>query len=448
MRKVILLGMFLLPLYAQEEILKRKVTVDVRDADLRVLLHLIARDTRTNIVVHEDVKGKVSVQLKDVPLEKALESMLRTLNFGFYLEDGVITVLPMERMPLRMQTKIFTLKYLDANDVKRFLQKELSSEKARIEVFTQAGRMMYGFGEGVTRRPPEQQQVVTKSKILSITDTPQNLARLESMIRKIDVKPLQILIDVRIAEISYERERELGIEWNFELGAVGAARPTSLPFEPKTGAEFQRGNFPKPEADDFIFGTLDASRLTATLKLLEASGDLNTLAKPTIATLENQQASILIGTRFPITVETIQPELRQTVVTLDRFENIGIQLLVLPQVVGEDYVNMIIHPAISILGKLVADRFPIISTREADTQVLIRSGQSVVIGGLIEEREEKALRSIPGLGDIPILKYFVTYKGKKVKKTDLLIFVTPRIVRERPEKVQRPKQESPVNPGF
>jgi len=205
-------------------------------------------------------------------------------------------------------------------------------------------------------------------------------------------------------------------------------RPTNLPFGPH-GGRFFPGPVPTPTDSNFLFGTLDATQLTAALQLIEQTTEAEVISEPNITTLDSIEASILIGQKFPVTTETVDPQTAVRTVSLDYYEDIGIQLNVVPTVSGpEDKVHLIIHPAVSTVAELIENRYPVIQTREADTQVLLASGETVVIGGLIESDVAETVRRIPWISRIPLLGRLFTFTDESEITTELILLVTPRVV--------------------
>jgi general secretion pathway protein D len=172
------------------------------------------------------------------------------------------------------------------------------------------------------------------------------------------------------------------------------------------------------------------------LHALEENVAANMLSAPSILTLENQEATILVGEQFPIISTTKSSDTSTTVdVSLDEYKDIGIQLNVVPQVSGKEkeHINMIVHPAVTARGQLV-ERYPIISTREAQTQVLIKSGETIVIGGLIKDIKINGTTGVPFLNKLPLLGVFFRRETTDTEKVELssslpLLSLTRRIWR-------------------
>jgi general secretion pathway protein D len=183
------------------------------------------------------------------------------------------------------------------------------------------------------------------------------------------------------------------------------------------------------------------SPLTVTIKALEKAGKANILSNPRIMALDNYPATIMVGERYPIMTTTVSTTAGGTIPlitgSLDHYEPIGISLRVIPHVNQKGAVEMILHPEITSLGDLVSSGtesgtlvLPRINSREADTNVTVNAGQTVVIGGLLTNQTRNTAYKVPFFGDIPILGYLFKRTVKEPKKTELLIFITPYVADE------------------
>ncbi len=407
-----------------------RVSMEMHNANIVDAIKLLANSANLNIVIPQTLEGEVTVKLQNVSWENALSSILRTKGYSYQSYGDVVLIDSTEQLNTSLTTKVFQLQYLDATDMEPFI-KNILSPQGKVNSLLESRRAGFAIGSGVGKGGSEEESnVAQKSRTLIITDTPEIVAIAEETIKQLDVEPVQIAIFVQVVELVLSRGQDIGIKWNLEVSGTGAAQPTTFPFPADAvGGPFlpEGAAFPT-DGGTFTFGTLDASKLQATLKLLETTGDLNVLSNPKITTLNNLQASILIGQKFPITTESIDAETGLRTISLDHYEDIGIQLVVIPKVVSTDAVSMIIHPSVSTLGALIENRFPIIQTREADTQVMVKNNNTIVIGGLMQDQDTENITKVPVLGDIPILKYLFRHKQNSTQKVELVLFVTPHIV--------------------
>jgi len=469
----------------------QNVTLDFKDADIRNVLKIISFKASVNIVTTPEVIGNVTIRLVDVPWENALDVILKTYGFAYEKKGNIITVAPLEKLTtLKKQeaelsqvqptvTEVFQLRYIDAQDAKKALEAQLSG-RGKITVLEFTGQAGWEFGaDELGKRKRISEGRISRSKTLIVSDIPPALEKIKVVIQRIDIPPKQILIEVKLVEVNHDKLREIGINWG-----TGTEGPTSLithrdvatyyvestddagkltqqafkeiitlptvPLKSNASKALGAQFLPEVEIGELIFQKLTGTKFEAVLKALETNADANILSAPHILTLNNQEASILVGQKFPLLKSTVSTETGSiTGSTLDRYQDIGIQLNVVPQISGDNYINLILHPAVSSYtstvqalsstGQKMAE-YPIILTREADTQLLIKDGETIVMGGLIKDEKSVDITGIPFLKDIPILGLLFQHRTTSVEKIDLLIFVTAKIIKEgdfSPEEIKK-----------
>ncbi|MEI6631201.1 MAG: secretin and TonB N-terminal domain-containing protein [bacterium] len=458
------------------------VTLDFKEADIRNVLKIISYKAGVNIVTTPEVIGNVTIRLVDVPWEKALDVILKTYGFGYEKQGNIITVAPIEKLTAQRKqevelaqvqptvTEVFNLKYIDAQDAKKALEPQLSP-RGKLTVLEMTGQAGWEFGsEELSKRKRVTEGRTSRSKTLIISDMPPILEKISEILKIIDVQPQQIIIEAKLIEVNHDKLKDLGFNWG-----SGTEGPTSLitsrnvvdtyvtSTDSTTGEVTQKvfkevvtlptvnltsvGNRvlgaqlnPATGVSELIFQKLTGTQFEAVLKALEDKSIANTLSAPHIMTLNNQEASILIGTKFPLIKSTVSTETGTiTGQSLDRYQDIGIQLNVAPQISGKDYINLIVHPAVSTYSQTVKAisntgvtmaEYPIIVVREAETQILIKDGETVVIGVLMKDVKSDSRKGIPLLMDIPYLGFFFRRDYSTTAKVDLLVFLTARIVKE------------------
>ena len=445
------------------------VTLDFKEADIRNVLKIISYKSGVNIVTTPEVMGNVTIRLVEVPWEKALDVILKTYGFGYEKQGRIITVAPIEKLTaLKKQevelaqvqptfTEVFNLKYIDAQDAKKALEPQLSV-RGKITVLEMTGQAGWEFGSsGMSKRKRETQEKKARSKVLIISDVPPALDKIREVIGQLDIMPQQVIIETRIMEVNRDRLKDIGFDWGTGTGGAESATITTTPAGKRGGVSMSEagGHILGDQITPSVFGPKESTalttantglkmlfkRLTGTqfevlLHALDEDVHTNTLSAPRIMTLNNQEASILIGTRYPIlkTDITGAGSTAITTVTLDYYQDIGIQLNVVPQIGQNDYINMVIHPAVSTFvssdTSITAAKYPIIDIREAETRILMKDNETVVIGGLLKDVKSKEILGVPFLSKIPLLGIFFRRETIDTQKIDLLIFITARIVRE------------------
>ena len=453
-----------------------KITVDFKEADLRNVLKVIAYKAGINIVASPEVQGVVSMRLSEVSWQDALKTILSAYGYGYEQRENIIMVAPIEKLTEQKKqevelaqvqptiTEVFALKYIDAADAQKAIEPQLSG-RGKITILETTGQAGWNFaGSGdVGKRKRSDEAPVSRSKTLIITDVPPVLDILRKLVSTLDAKPQQILIETRIIEANKDRLRDMGLDWG--TGSSGASSSSgALTFTPtnKTTAgnvETQLGGHSLsdlitpspfgPKASGLTsantglrvaFRKLTGNQFEAILHALEEDVTANTLSAPRIMTLNNQEAAILVGQKYPLIKTDISTESGKiTGSTLDKYQDIGIQLNVVPQISDKEYINMIIHPAVTSFTETLEvksdsgatlSKYPIINTREAETQVIMKDGETIVIGGLLKDVKTRGHTGIPFLGKIPLIGFLFQRQTDDIEKIDLLIFITAHIVKE------------------
>lgn len=466
------------------------VSLSFRDAEIGVVLEALARKAKVNIVSGKGVAGPVSISLQNVSWEQALDAITKTYGFGYEKDDNVILVTTLEDLKARREkikdlvqiepvtTKVIQLKYLDAADVKTFLEPQLTAQ-GKISVLEITGQKGWAFGTtqagstttGSSSEPERKEREKARSKAIVITDTPTTVDRLEKILAKIDVMPKQILIEARVMEVDRDLLRDINPA--FTTGATAGSNSLSLRNDPaaknrgNTTAEVAASQAPTSftpsifgpltsgltaeiAGGQFFYQQLIGTQFSALVKLLEEDVRTNTLSAPHILTLSGQEARILVGTKYPILQTQVSGTTSTTTTTtLAYYQDIGIEMFVVPQVAGDRHIDMIIHPVISSrTGTVGSNAYPILDVRETETQVVIGDGDTIVIGGLLKDVKSKSRIGWPFLGKIPVLDLLFTRSTTDLQKIDLLIFITARIIEPGTlsqadiERLQRASEES------
>lgn len=321
-------------------------------------------------------------------------------------------------------------------------------------------------GELISKKAEFQPSI--KSKILVITDTSDSIDRImNTILPQIDKKPKQIIIEARIMEVSRSKLMDMGLDYGTGTtgaegtpsdvrvsssgtlagSSIGSGVTPSL-FSPlETGTTGVSGAYPFNTGLQLLFKKISGTNLEVILHALEEDAHTNTLSSPRILTLDNQEAAILVGYHTPIlsssvSASTTAGQAPTVTQTLDYYQEIGIRLNVVPQVSEEGFITMLIHPSITSSSANVyatnqvgganpiQTPYPIIDVREAQTQVIVRDGETIVIGGLLKDVKSKEEIGIPFLGKIPFIGALFKRQTHDTTKIDLLIFITARVVKE------------------
>lgn len=427
------------------------VTMDFKNADVHNVLRILSYKSGVNIVAGPEVTGMITIRLTDVPWERALDIILRTYGFAYEREGNIIRVTTIEGLKQEeLTTEVYSLNYAKAEEVTESV-KEMLTDRGRIK-----------FDE--------------RTNVAIVTDIPTSLYQISRIIHRLDKRTPQVLIEAKIVETRLDDSERLGIDWSTKIIASGAQKPTTFPFTRRVQTDVERGMdryfpigsttsptggqqyagttetefpageivkekaiFPFVETEQFSFGTLDFTQFKAVLEFLEQRTDTDILSNPRITTLNNKEASILVGKKMLFPSFSFNEETGDFIITgFEDEKDVGVKLVVTPHVNAEGDITIELEPEIKdFVGIQTLDASrgivaPIFTTREAQAEVMIRDGDTIMMGGLITKNTENKDNKVPFLGDIPLVgDYFFTKKEKTIERKELIIFITVHLVKEK-----------------
>jgi type IV pilus assembly protein PilQ len=416
---------------------KNPVTIDFDDADMRDVVRVLSEMSGINMIHSADLRGFVSIHLDQVPFNEAFNTILAMQGLvAQQMGDNILRILTPEalnadRAKSVMTYKTYLLNYTKAADVMQHLAAVKISPNAKVTVDE-------------------------RGNALVVTDTPEGLAAAERLIGELDRKPQQVMIETKMVEIILTDDLNLGVQWEYTGFNSGDRRASKIGMRERTeGLEVDPGKvgfgveengevfvenavapglrgtgvaLPGPQDAAITFGFINnTDLLTVTLNALAEKGHTRVLSSPKIVTLNNQEAKIQVGSKIPY--ETVVVSATGQAVRSTSFIDVGILLTVTPTINADNRVRLKVAPESSFPGN-VGPLGPEINTRNAMTEVLIRDGETLVIGGLIDETTVESARKVPLLGDIPVLGVFFRNTSDSKRRSELLVFVTPRIVRD------------------
>lgn len=457
--------------------------LDFRDTDLKDALRSLATLVNINLMLNAQIAGTVTILFSDVSVEEAFNTLLRSYDLAFSWSGSILSIFPVANAPtiphifniqntkaatiketvdrlltpqrgtssvdertnsllvtdtqqvldriakllpqidvkeqpvevaVRQVTEVFYLDYVDAANLTPAIQ--MIAPAAQIQAYSSSQASMAAAGGGGTGR----------SDMMIITDYQSNLDRIRELVAKLDVAPIQVTIDAHIYEIDLNEEERLGINWQKQIPIPGT---TEQSFDMSIA----------PEAADaggtgvFRWGSLNVNQFRALLAMLKTHSFAKVLSNPVITTLNNKQANITVGQAIPYVSSSQTNAETGNVTTTVAQANANITLLVTPSVTGNDEVFLDISPTISsVLGftTLGGNSTPNLSNRSAQTQVIIKNNHTIVIGGMIKTDKNDSVSKVPFLGDLPGIGQLFRKKTTKESRTELIIFITPHIVRQ------------------
>ena len=395
------------------------ITVNFENVDVRDVIRLLADKAQLNMVVGPDVTATVNLQLTNISWEKALEIILKTYNLTYKRDGDLIRIMTLEQLrteeeKLPLTTKIVPLNFARASEIKGNFQNMLSS-RGRIDVND-------------------------RTNSLIVTDIPDTIEKIEETANKLDSRTPQVMIEALMADVVITQDDQLGINWDVVypdiVQAPGASQVGRLP---KQTIEQNFGGLGPPGAI-IKFGTtlLSHHDLHATIVAWQQQSRVNILAHPQIMTLDNLPAKINLTEEIPYQQQTQSTQSTGAIVSTS-FKEAGITLAVTPHITTKDnYIYLNIDVKQSFRSGFTPDNQPIIDSRAANTNLLVKNQETAVIGGLRKKSDTFSVNKIPLLGDIPLIGSAFRKRVQALNDTDLMIFVTPTIVQDI---VLTPKEE-------
>jgi len=397
------------------------ISVNFVEADLKNVFLFFADFIGLNIVIDPEVGGHLTMRLNQVPWDQAFDVILRHQGLEKVVEGNVVRIATTEKLRSEA-SKRRALKRAQREEVDPItFTKVLSYAKAKdvLQLLQQAGTGGVKSERGFIAKDD-------RTNTLIITDLPSKRAAYEKLIEVLDTRTQQVMIEARIVETDRNFEQNLGVNWRiFASSDPALGTQTNLDF-PHRVTSFYDVNLPAA-ASAGTFGlslgnVLDSVTLDLTLQAFENEGKVRILSSPKIATQNNQPASIEQGTQIPV-VTTTAVEINV------QYISASLKLSVTPQITADDTIIMdiVIENNSPDFVNRVGDVPPII-TEKAKTQILVRNGATAVIGGIFKMTESNAQAGIPGLKRIPVLGWLFKNRAISKQNTELLVFITPRIL--------------------
>ncbi len=430
-----------------------RISMDFKDADINNLLRIIAEVSGMNVVAGDDVKGKVTVRLVNVEWQQALDVILKINNLGYELDGNVIRVAPLAKLEAERKARDDArLAAARARETEQRVQVQVEPLLDRVLSvnYAKASDVVKNLDRLKTPgRPDANIAVDERTNTLIIRETAASFAKMETLLKRLDVPTSQVLIEARIVEATRTFSQSLGVEYGFstkafkQSGAGGAAGNAYTPvsvFTSQVGTTLTVPtttiplgiSFPasgtSPAAVGIIAGNFLNSTLAVRLSAAESEGRIRTLSAPKVATLDNQEAEMRQGTQVPYT--TVDSSGRTVIAFQDAF----IRLKVTPHITNDRRVSMKVEAERSFPGERIeaGGSFAfVLNQRKATTNVLVSNGSTIVIGGLMQTTDTVSETGLPWLKNVPVLgALFKSHSIGPNDKLELLIFLTPTILEE------------------
>jgi len=379
---------------------QRLMNLSLIDTDIRDALSALAMDQEINIATAKEVTGKISIHLYQVTLEKALHAITLAGGFSYHKYGDVYYVykpkLAQDPEIDRLQTRIFKLKYADISKVKDILS-------------TFPGIRTIKFHE--------------PSKTIFLEDTPETIKKIETIIAHWDTVPKQVMIEAKILEINLTDDMSLGVEWAAVLGDVRVGTSSFSNAVLPQGEDVS----PIPETGSGLFFnvlTRSGSRqFAAAIDALQEKTKVNTLSTPKVLAIHGQPAKVQVGGQQGYAVTTTN--LGVSTETIE-FIDTGIVLEIVPYI--DDDGNVLLNVKPSVTSAELEEGIPVTRTAFVETWLLAKSGDTVLIGGLIQDNITRTRSEVPCLGNVPLFGLLFGQRGRNIDKVELVLLITPQIV--------------------
>ena len=387
-----------------------RISLNFQEAKLVNVIRMLVSQDNLNLIMGEDIQGRVTVALDDVSLETALDAILHVNNYEWFMQDNIIVVQPMtseQTMSGELMTRMFRLNYITGTMISEAVQ----------EVLTSRGKIKALSSTASTNVDPGEKD------ILMVTDYVSNFALIEGVIRSLDVRSAQINIAVKFIETTLKHDEIIGINWDLResMSLINSRNPDS-------SRSFDLGYLMIGD-QTMNFATLSKPVVSAILSLLANDGSTKLLQEPQVTTMNNSPANIVVGTTIPLLVPQGEGSVFGTNPYTYEDQHVNVSLDVLPRVNEEKIISMKIDAVVqAIIGFVGKDQRPMISTRSTNTTVRVNNGETLLIGGLIFDTDQEIASKVPILGDIPLVKMLFNYSNKDREQRELLIFITPTVI--------------------
>jgi len=457
--------------------LTTKISLDLRAMDLVEVLKFLATKGRLNIVTSPEIQGRATLTLTDVSVRDALDivlvsnalaverrgTILYIMSEAVYLalygrkytdpRKSFITQLvyanpgqvgtllgtvksPVGRVVIDEPTG--TVSVLDVpeavEEMRRLIDRvDIPSIQRQLPVTTQVFPLQFAKAEDVQMHiesslTPEvgKLRVDKRSNSLVITELPAKLPEITQLIQAFDAKHRQVFIEATILQVTLKDHFDTGINWEWlsesgsGLADINIVNTAAIASDAASGAKV-------------VVGSIVDDDATATLKALHEFGDTDVLSTPHIAVMNNQEAKILVGRREAyVTTTTTQAQTTATTAESIQFVDVGVKLYVTPVVSENGFITMKIRPevssVVSTLKTSTGNTIPIVETSEAETQVMVKDGSTIVIGGLMKDEATLTQQKIPLVGDLPLIGLLFGNRSDRIKKTELVILMSPHVI--------------------
>ena len=419
-----------------------KLSLNFQDIEVRAVLQLIADFTGLNLVASDTVQGSITLRLQNVPWDQALDLVLKTKALGKRQMGSVLLIAPAEEIAAREKIELEAVKQVEelAPLVQEFMQFKYAKAADIAKILTSDQGLLSERGTAV---------VDERTNTILMKDTATNLEKIREALVMLDVPVRQVLIEARIVVATTSVGEEMGVKWggavakdNGSNWITGGGSQTTISetnqilFDRASGTSTATSDIDLDSANIVDFGATSASAssfaigyqtadflLDLELSAIETDGRAEIVSQPRVITADGQKALIESGTQIPYEESTSSGATSVT------FKSAVLKLEVTPQITPDDRIIMDLVINQDSIGEETSAG-PTINTNSVQTQVLVDNGETVVLGGIFRAEEVVSVSKTPFFGDLPLIGSLFRYSSKSDDKSELLVFITPRLVKD------------------
>lgn len=398
--------------------IEKKYTLNFKTQPIADVLRALARQANLNIILPDNMPENISVSLNNVTLKSAIESILLSRGYNYKVENNILRVYR-EESKIKTKMEVINLQYANANTIASTLSKMFSTASIQADTATNS---------------------------LIIKDEEDTVSEIKKIIQKLDVRTKQVLIEAKIVNATESFSRDLGIQWGGFFSNSSQSNKMFGISPSTTGTTTTTFGTSNP-GDNFvinapiqttpvgnlgiIIGSLHKNlRLDLALQLAEQKGQAKIVSSPKILTLDNKRATIRSGSTLRIRSIPLGTSVSAGVTATVETINTGVELGVTPQITGDDNITLTVDVGQSEPNfDRKVENIPEVQDQRATTSILLKDGETVVIGGLYRIIEGESITGIPFLSDIPLIGWLFKSKSKEKRNEELMIFLTPRIIK-------------------
>lgn len=415
---------------------KETLSVDFPNAEIRTILRNIADLFDLNLVIPETLEGRASLKLREVTWRQIFDVLLQPIGYTYVVDGNIIKVVSKESLEVEAaETRVYVLNYARASDIAPTVTSMIDPVKG--------GKL----------------QIDSRSNALVVTERPKRHEQIGVTINTLDHATEQVMIETKFVDVTAGDDKNVGLNWanlnNYSFGTSGeitsdAASVSSFPTATAPGTLVKgavassigttlRQVFHAPQ---IVNATFSADEFRGILSFLQNDNNARLVSNPTVVTLNNVEATINVGEEYPIPNYTYNQERGAFEVSGFEYKPIGIILKVTPQVNAAGFIKLLVEPTVSSRNAADVVSFgsatiPIIKTKTTKTQVSLKDGYTMGIGGLMETTKTKTGSKVPFLGDIPVLGAVFKSKGETLRTHNLVIFITAKTIDAAEPKIEK-----------